>query len=167
MLKPGSAPRKFFERAVAAFERGTSTQPAALQATLKADPDYFDTTHLLAVVTAVAALTRRLCPFSTGPRGCARATPTYSTTAQRTDRTRALRRGVGHYAKALALAPNHAEALNNRGCALMHMKRYEEALVAHGKALVLDPNNAEIVNNLGRALMGLERNEDAAHCFRG
>ena len=47
----------------------------------------------------------------------------------------------------------------------MHMKRYEEALVAHGKALVLDPNNAEIVNNLGRALMGLERIEDAAHCF--
>ena len=167
MPKPGFAPRKFFERAVAAFERGDLDTAARLcQATLKADPDYFDATHLLAVATSRrGAHTAALPFFDRAARLRPRNADIFNNRGSALTELGRYEEALADYGKALALAPNHAEALNNRGCALMHMKRYEEALVAHGKALVLDPNNAEIVNNLGRALMGLERIEDAAHCF--
>ena len=167
MPKPGFAPRKFFERAVAAFERGDLDTAARLcQATLKADPDYFDATHLLAVATSRrGAHTAALPFFDRAARLRPRNADIFNNRGSALTELGRYEEALADYGKALALAPDHAEALNNRGCALMHMKRYEEALVAHGKALVLDPNNAEIVNNLGRALMGLERIEDAAHCF--
>ncbi len=167
MPKPGFAPRKFFERAVAAFERGDLDTAARLcQATLKADPDYFDATHLLAVATSRrGAHTAALPFFDRAARLRPRNADIFNNRGSALTELGRYEEALADYGKALALAPNHAEALNNRGCALMHMKRYEEALVAHGKALVLDPNNAEIVNNLGRALMALERIEDAAHCF--
>ena len=64
MSKPGFAPRKFFERAVAAFERGDLDTAARLcQATLKADPDYFDATHLLAVATSRRGAHTAALPF--------------------------------------------------------------------------------------------------------
>jgi tetratricopeptide (TPR) repeat protein len=167
MSKPGLAPRKFFERAVAAFERGDLDAAARLcQATLKADPDYFDATHLLAVATSRRGAHTAALPFFDRAAGLRpRNADIFNNRGSALTELGRYEEALADYGKALALAPNHADALNNRGCALMHMKRYEEALVAHGKALVLDPNNAEIVNNLGRALMGLERIEDAAHCF--
>ena len=56
--------------------------------------------------------------------------------------------------KALAIEPDHAEALNNRGNALLRLECFEEALVSLDKALAIKPNIAEAQYNRGTALLG-------------
>ena len=48
-------------------------------------------------------------------------------------------RGVGPIDKALALKPDFADALNNRGNALQELKRFNEALASFDKALAIRP----------------------------
>ena len=74
----------------------------------------------------------------------------------------------GHHAEAvrridlaLKLNPSHSPALNNRGNALMALRRFEEALTSYELALALQPDYAEAHCNRGNALQELRRFEDA------
>ena len=59
------------------------------------------------------------------------------------------------YDRALALAPRHVEALNNRGIALLGLMRYVDAVASYDRALAIKPDNAEVHANRGNALCRL------------
>ena len=69
------------------------------------------------------------------------------------------------YDRALAAAPDYAEALNNRGIVLQDLKRPAEALEAYDQALRRAPNFAAAFNNRGSVLLELRRFGDALSCF--
>ncbi len=66
-----------------------------------------------------------------------------------------------HYDLALALQPQHAEALSNRGNTLKALNRFEEALDSYDRALVVQPNYASALTNRGAVLFDLKRYDDA------
>jgi Tfp pilus assembly protein PilF len=68
--------------------------------------------------------------------------------------------------KAIALAPNDAEAHTNLGSILGDLGRYDEAEASFRRALKIDPDSAETQFYLGIALNYLGRAEEAAACFR-
>ena len=70
------------------------------------------------------------------------------------------------YDRALAAAPDYAEALNNRGSVLQDLKRPAEALAAYDQALRLAPRFAAAFNNRGSALLDLQALWRCAVLFR-
>jgi protein O-GlcNAc transferase len=65
------------------------------------------------------------------------------------------------YDQALALRPDTAEVLSNRGVLLREMGRFEDALRSYEHSLALDPENSAAHNNRGVVLRDLNRLEDA------
>jgi tetratricopeptide (TPR) repeat protein len=68
---------------------------------------------------------------------------------------------LARYEKAIEVAPDSAEAHNNRALILNKMKRYDEALASYGKAIALKPQLAELYNNRGVTLQEMGRYDDA------
>ena len=66
-----------------------------------------------------------------------------------------------NYDRALALLPQHAEALSNRGNTLKALKRFDEALLSYDRALALQPDYALALTNRGAVLFDLERYDEA------
>lgn len=66
---------------------------------------------------------------------------------------------------ALALAPNHVGVLNNLGCTLMRLDRFQEAHVYFARALALAPNDVQALSNGGAVLNELHRFDEALRCF--
>ncbi|MCE2923252.1 MAG: tetratricopeptide repeat protein [Roseomonas sp.] len=63
--------------------------------------------------------------------------------------------------RAIVLDPNGANAHQNRGIALMRMKRFKDSVAAFDCAIALKPNNAEAHNDRACALMDQHKFEDA------
>ena len=68
---------------------------------------------------------------------------------------------VGLITKALAIAPDYAEAHNNLGNALRGLGKLDEAVASYHKALAIAPDFAEAHNNLGAALQDLGKLDEA------
>jgi tetratricopeptide (TPR) repeat protein len=68
---------------------------------------------------------------------------------------------LARYEKAIELAPDSAEAYNNRALILNRLKRCDEALASYGKAIALKPQLAELYNNRGVTLQEMGRYDDA------
>jgi tetratricopeptide (TPR) repeat protein len=68
---------------------------------------------------------------------------------------------LASYDKALAIQPDFAEALCNRGVSLQGLKRYDEALASYDKALAIKPDFAEALCNRGNVLKELKRYDEA------
>ena len=62
---------------------------------------------------------------------------------------------LANYDRALALRPNHSNALCNRGFVLHELKRFEEALASYDRALSIRPNDEEVLFNRGNTLKEL------------
>ncbi len=69
------------------------------------------------------------------------------------------------YNRALAVQPNHADTLNNRGNVLKEMGRFDEALASYNRALSVKPNHAGALNNRGVTLHVLGRFDEALANF--
>jgi tetratricopeptide (TPR) repeat protein len=65
------------------------------------------------------------------------------------------------YDRALALWPDHAEALRNRGATLHKLKRFDEALASYDRALAVRPDYADALYNRGITLQELKRFDEA------
>jgi tetratricopeptide (TPR) repeat protein len=65
------------------------------------------------------------------------------------------------YDRALAVQPDHANALNDRGVTLHLLQRFEEALASYDRALAVQPDHADALNNRGLALHQLQRWDEA------
>jgi len=63
--------------------------------------------------------------------------------------------------KAVAIAPNSAEAHYNLGTALMKQGRSEQAIVSFQTSLVLAPGNYDVLNNLAVALTAVDKLAEA------
>lgn len=72
-----------------------------------------------------------------------------------------LDRAIACYDRAVALAPDYFEALNNRGNALKDSKRLPEALASYDAALRFNPGYADAHINRGITLALLKRLDDA------
>ncbi len=68
---------------------------------------------------------------------------------------------LANYDRALAVRPDHAEAVFNRGATLQELKRFEEALTSYDRALAVRPDYAEALSNRGNTLKELRRFEEA------
>ena len=64
-------------------------------------------------------------------------------------RAQRLDEALACFTKALALDPDHLEALGNRGSVLGALRRYDEALRDYDRALALSPNHAMLLYNRG------------------
>jgi Tfp pilus assembly protein PilF len=73
---------------------------------------------------------------------------------------------IVEYKRAIALAPDFAEAFSNMGTALRDSDRFDEAIQAHRRALQLRPNLAEALNNLAIALRDIGQWDEALQCCR-
>ena len=69
------------------------------------------------------------------------------------------------FTRALALDPDHLEALGNRGGVLGALGRFEEALADCDRALALSPGHAMLLYNRGNALRQLGRLEEALESY--
>ena len=72
---------------------------------------------------------------------------------------------LASYDRALAIKPDFAGALNNRGIALQELKRFDDALESHERALAILPDFAGALNNRGLALRELRRLDDALAAY--
>jgi predicted O-linked N-acetylglucosamine transferase (SPINDLY family) len=68
---------------------------------------------------------------------------------------------LGSYDRALAIKPDHVDALYNRGNALLALRRFEEALASYDQALAHQPKAVSALVNRGNALRELRRLDDA------
>jgi tetratricopeptide (TPR) repeat protein len=68
---------------------------------------------------------------------------------------------LASYQRALAIRPDHADALNNRGILLKELKRYEEALASFDEALAIKPDDVVALTNRGGVLSLLKRYDEA------
>jgi tetratricopeptide (TPR) repeat protein len=129
---------------------------------LAAQPDQFDSLHLLGIVfhqrgdhaQALRHIDRAL-----------KINPNYIPALNnRGIALRELKRfedALASYNRALELWPGYAEALLGRASALKELKRFEEALASYDRALALRPGSAEAHVNRGDVLHELKRFEEA------
>ena len=68
---------------------------------------------------------------------------------------------LANYDRALAVQPDFAETLNNRGAILHGLKRFDEALASFDRALAVQPDYAEASYNRGNSLRDLKRFDEA------
>jgi tetratricopeptide (TPR) repeat protein len=66
-----------------------------------------------------------------------------------------------NYDRVLAIQPDFAETLNNRGTILHGLKRFDEALASFDRALAVQPDYAEASYNRGNSLRDLRRYDEA------
>jgi len=65
------------------------------------------------------------------------------------------------YDRALALRPDHAATLANRGDVLRELRRLDDALASYDRALAARPDYAEALSDRGNVLKALGRYDDA------
>jgi predicted O-linked N-acetylglucosamine transferase (SPINDLY family) len=75
------------------------------------------------------------------------------------------REALTHFDRAVELAPQLDQALNNRGTVLLNLRRPAEALASFERALAARPDYALAWGNRGEALMALARTNEALECF--
>ncbi len=68
---------------------------------------------------------------------------------------------LASYDKVLAIKPDFAPALSNRGNLLQNLNRFDEALASYDKALAIKADFPEAWNNRGNALQALKRFDEA------
>jgi tetratricopeptide (TPR) repeat protein len=68
---------------------------------------------------------------------------------------------LASYETALAIRPNHAEALRNRGTVLRDVNRRADALASYVKALAIEPDHPVALNGHGLVLAEMGRFEEA------
>jgi tetratricopeptide (TPR) repeat protein len=73
---------------------------------------------------------------------------------------------IVEYRRALAVDPDHAEALGHLGDALLAQGSLDEASVQYGRYLKLRPNDAGAATNWGMTLLRLGRHDEAIEAFR-
>jgi protein O-GlcNAc transferase len=59
---------------------------------------------------------------------------------------------LASFDKAVAIKPDYAVALANRGNMLLELRRSEDALASYDKALAITPNSALALTNRGNML---------------
>jgi predicted O-linked N-acetylglucosamine transferase (SPINDLY family) len=77
-----------------------------------------------------------------------------------------LEQAVDAYRAALALRPDHVQALNNLGVALKNLGRFDEAVEVLRRCLALQPGSAAVHLNHGNSLNALRRFDEAEAAFR-
>jgi len=152
-----------FSQALALHQAGRLAEAERIyQRVLKAQPEHFDSLHLLGVVfqqrgkhaQAVRQIDLALkrSPqnvFALNNRGIA------LVDLKRFDEA------LASFDRAVALRPDYAEAHSNRGNVLKELRRFDEALESYNRAILLRRDYADAYSNRGDVLNALKRFEEA------
>ena len=133
---------------------------------LAAMPDHADALHLLGVIAyqfgqhqaAIQLIGRAIQYNGSDPSY-------YCSCGLVLQSLKRLDEAVASYDRALALKPDFAEALNNRGTTLQALARFDEALDSYDRALALTPDYAAALNNRGNTLRQLARFDEALESY--
>ena len=68
---------------------------------------------------------------------------------------------IENYNQAVAIQPNHAEALSNRAIAWQYLGDLKEALLSYDRAIAIKPDYVDALYNRGTLLRAMNRFEDA------
>ena len=132
------------------------------KAVLATQPDNFDALRLKGILQSQQ---RRNDEAAQSLRAAARAAPTDAAVWNDFGRIQAamglVEEAVACFDKAILFKANHADALTNRGDALMALKRPHDALASYDRALAANPHSALALSNRGYALAKLGRAKDA------
>jgi tetratricopeptide (TPR) repeat protein len=71
-----------------------------------------------------------------------------------------------YFSRATEIAPDFAEAFNNRGVVLQQLQRWDEALKSYRRALQLRPEYVDALFNMGFVMAQLHRWDEAAQAYK-
>jgi tetratricopeptide (TPR) repeat protein len=132
------------------------------KAVLAMQPDNFDALRLQGILQSQQ---RRNDEAAQSLRAAARAAPADAAVWNDFGKIQAamglIEEAVACFDKAIAFRADHADALTNRGDALMALKRPDDALASYDRALAANPHSALALSNRGYALAKLGRAKDA------
>ena len=125
---------------------------------LKAQPNHFDTLHLLGVIhhqrgDHVAAV----CHFDAALKINPALVSAYNNRGIALEQLKRFEEAVASYDQAIILKPGDADIFYNRGNALKELKRFKEAVESYDQAIVLKADYADAFYNRGNALLALRR----------
>lgn len=155
------------EQALASHQQGDLARAESLyRAVLRAEPAHAEALHLLGVLTlqtghaqAAGELIGRSLQIN------AQQPVAYLNLSSAQRELKRLQEALASVDRALSMAPDYADALNNRADILVELNRPEEALASLDRALQLRPQFALALNNRGNALGMLGRTEEALRCY--
>jgi tetratricopeptide (TPR) repeat protein len=152
-----------FREALAHHQGGRLADAERLyRSILKAEPNHFDSLHLLGVVQAQSgrpgeALRHLDAAVKIDPR----AVPVLNNRGNILKDLGRLDEAVASYDAAIAVRPDYADAHANRGHALLALRRLAEALASYDRALNLRPSDVEACLGRGACLMDMGRPAEA------
>jgi protein O-GlcNAc transferase len=152
-----------FSQAMASHRAGRIAEAeAGYRRILAAQPDHFDSLHLLGVVhhqrgDHVEAVRLIDAALQLNPNSAS----AHSNRGSALQALGDLEPALASYDKALALRPNLAEVLFNRGNVLQSLTRLDAALESFDAALTIRPDYADALVNRGGVLQELERLPEA------
>ncbi|QWD28139.1 tetratricopeptide repeat protein [Polynucleobacter paneuropaeus] len=156
-----------FSQAVQAFQAGNFAQAEhTLNSLMRATPEHFDTTHLLAIVCASQdqhekALTFYQKALQINPRhaqALSNQSASFNTLGRNLEALEAIK-------KALVIDSQALQYWYNGGNILCDLGQSEQALAYYEKAIALDPQSYQAYNNYGKALFDLERYAQALAAY--
>jgi tetratricopeptide (TPR) repeat protein len=132
------------------------------EAALKSEPDHFEAQHMLGVIALQTGHFGRGVEIIRKAVGLNDRSPVaFNNLAKGLKDLGQLDEAIVYFERAIALAPNFADAEFSYGTALHLMNRFEDALVHFEKAIALNPRFVAALNNRGLALAKLKRFTEA------
>jgi predicted O-linked N-acetylglucosamine transferase (SPINDLY family) len=155
------------EQALAFHREGRLVEARALyEDILKAQPDHFDSLHLLGVIAlqtkqpqlSVDLIEKaiKLCPNNAA---------FYSNRGNALQDLKKLDAAVASYDQAIELKPDYVDAYYNRGNVLRELKQLDAALASYNKVIELKPGYAEAYSSRGNILKDLKQLDAAMRSY--
>jgi tetratricopeptide (TPR) repeat protein len=168
MPRAAADPGRLFDDALRAHRAGRLDHAARLyRRLLAADPQHWDSLHLLGVIAQQSGRPADALGFITQAIAGNGKVALYH--CNRGVALAALGRfeeAAASYRAALALDPQSAEAFYNLGNALGELGRLADAAAAYREALALRPDYWQALTRLGTVLQEQRQTEAAVECFR-
>jgi protein O-GlcNAc transferase len=160
---PSAQSASAFVQALGLHRAGRLTEAEEIyRQILKAEPDHFDSLHLLGVVHHQRGdHAKAVRQIDTALRINPDVAHAHCNRGAALERLQSYDAAVASYDRALAIEPDLIEAFHSRGNALYALGRCEAAVASYDRAIALRPDHAEAFNNRGVALAALERFDEA------
>lgn len=158
-----SASAAKFRQGLACHQQGRLAEAERhYDAALRSEPDHFEAQHMLGVIALQTGRFERGVDIIRKAVNLNGNSPVaFNNLAKGLKDLGRLDEAIVHFERALALAPNFADAEFSYGTALNLMQRFEDALVHFEKAIALNPGFIAALNNRGLALAKLKRFTEA------
>jgi protein O-GlcNAc transferase len=162
-----SASAAEFRQGLACHQQGRLVEAERhYDAALKSEPDHFEAQHMMGVIALQTGHFERGVEIIRKATSLNDKSPiAFNNLAKGLKDLGQLDEAIVYFERAIALAPNFADAEFSYGTALHLMNRFEDALVHFEKAIALNPKFIAALNNRGLALAKLKRLTEAVASY--